>query len=81
MQFYKNQEKLLRTGSKKASPKTSLKILEMLKKSPETTIKDLATTLNISIRAVKYQIKTLQEKELIERIGSARGGHLEIIEK
>lgn len=42
----------------------------------------MAEELNITIRAVKKSIKEMQEKNILERIGSARGdigdykGHL-----
>ncbi len=47
----------------------------MILDNPKVTQKEMAEELNITIRAVKKSIKEMQEKNILERIGSARGGY------
>ena len=51
------------------------KILAQMQINPKTTAKDLAKTLGITDRNVKNHIKSLKQADLIERIGSPKGGH------
>ena len=66
-------------SSPKSSPKglnrTQQRIIEMILDNPKVTQKEMAEELNITIRAVKKSIKEMQEKNILERIGSARGGY------
>lgn len=55
--------------------KTSARILELLRQTPEMTIPDLAETLAVSTRAVEKQIAKLREEGRIRRVGAAKGGH------
>lgn len=63
----------------KSSEKSSEKILELIKVSPEISAEELASRIGISSRAVEKQIAVLKKKGLLKRIGPARGGHWEVI--
>lgn len=43
--------------------------------NPKVTQKEMAEGLNLTVRAVKKSIKEMQEKKILERTGSARGGY------
>ncbi|MCM1122235.1 MAG: putative DNA binding domain-containing protein [Eubacterium sp.] len=66
-------------SSPKSSPiginKTQKRIMSMILDNPKITQKEMAAELNITTRAVKKSIKEMEEKNFIERIGSARGGY------
>jgi len=62
----------------KSSEKSSEKILNLIKNNPETTIASLAKKLGMSTRAIEKQVSTLKKRNLITRIGPAKGGHREI---
>lgn len=53
-------------------------ILEILKKTPNITQKEIAEKTNISLRTVKRIIQQLKEKDKIERVGSDRKGYWKI---
>jgi ATP-dependent DNA helicase RecG len=65
--------------SGKTSGKTSDRIVEILRENPEVAIPDLAEALGRSTRAIELQIRKLQEKNIIQRIGPARGGRWEVL--
>lgn len=50
------------------------KILKAISVNTQTTIKAMAEEIGLSTTAVENNVKRLKEKNLIERIGSARGG-------
>lgn len=52
---------------------TQQRIIEIIFDNPKVTQKEMAEELNITIRASKKNIKEIQEKNILERIGSARG--------
>lgn len=53
-------------------------ILDILKRTPDITQKDLSEKTNISLRTVKRIIQQLKEKGIIERVGSDRKGYWKI---
>ena len=53
-------------------------ILNILKKTPDITQKNLSEKTNISLRTIKRIIQQLKEKGIIERVGSDRKGYWEI---
>lgn len=55
-----------------------LKIIELIKENPKITRNELASILNITSDGVKYNLKKLVDKEVIERIGPDNGGYWEI---
>lgn len=73
-------------SSPKSSPKSSLKdvnqtqrkIIEMILLNPKMTQTAMAEELGITSRAVKKSIKELNEKGLLQRVGSARSGYWEV---
>ena len=73
-------EKSTEKSSEKGSEKSSEKIVELMKKDPKTSAKEMAAIMNISPRAVEKQISKLKEQGIIERIGPAKGGSWKIIE-
>jgi ATP-dependent DNA helicase RecG len=57
------------------------KILELIKTNPYVSKRELSSKIGISTTAIDKNIKTLKKKGLLKRIGPAKGGHWEIIEK
>ena len=53
--------------------------LNTLRKNPNITSKELAKMLGISKDGVKYHLKKLKNKGLIERVGTARGGYWKVL--
>ena len=53
---------------------SSEKILEIIRKDPTSSARDIANQLQISSRAVEKHLASLRQKGAIYRIGPARGG-------
>ena len=78
-----------RSGSPKSSPKssgktsgkTSGKILNAIRQNGEITIPELALLIGVTERSIERNIQQLQGDGLLHRVGPARGGHWEVIEK
>jgi len=71
-----------RTGvrtTQKTTQKTAQKIFAAIRQNPEITRQELARELGITNSGVKYQLKQLQEKELLRRVGPDKGGHWDVI--
>ena len=66
-------------GSPIGSSKTEDRILQMLRDDPKYSAQQLANTLGISKRAVLKQIEKLKKQGRLSRIGSAKGGHWEVL--
>jgi len=64
----------------KSSVKSSVKILQLLRGHPQMSIPELSAQIGISTRAIEKNIKTLQSKGQLQRIGSAKGGHWQVLE-
>lgn len=62
-----------------SSEKTDDKILGLVRNNPQITISELADTLRLSTRAIEKQIKALQVRKSLKRIGPDRGGHWELL--
>ena len=54
--------------------KTEKRVIELLIEKPSYTSVDLAEIIEVSKRTIERTFKTLQEKNIIERIGSKRDG-------
>tara|TARA_R100000027_G_C2240552_1_gene91894 strand:- start:810 stop:1385 length:576 start_codon:yes stop_codon:yes gene_type:complete len=67
-------------ATQKSSEKSSEKILRMLSETPEMTIAELASSIGISTRGIEKNLKALQEKGKLRRIGPDKGGHWEVID-
>jgi Fic family protein len=61
-------------SSEISSVNTDEKILEFLKTNPKATIKIVATTLNLTTRAIEKQLANLKKEGKLQRVGSARKG-------
>jgi ATP-dependent DNA helicase RecG len=67
------------TGSPIGSSKTEDRILQMLREDPKLSTQQLGDALGISKRAELKQIEKLKEQGRLSRIGSAKGGHWEVL--
>jgi len=54
-------------------------ILEIIENNPHITLSQLSKTIGISQTAIENNVQKLKEKGILRRIGSARGGHWEIV--
>ncbi len=63
------------------SGKTEKQILMLLSEKQGMTIPELAETLGMTTRGVEKQISKLRRGGLLRRVGPAKGGHWELIEK
>lgn len=54
-------------------------IVALMAQYPTISAKKLAEEVGISLRKVEVNIKKLRDKEVIERIGPARGGYWKIL--
>ncbi|MBK7334942.1 MAG: putative DNA binding domain-containing protein [Saprospirales bacterium] len=61
--------------------KSSEKILDMIRQNNNITIAELAEHIGISTRAVEKHLANLKEEKRINRVGSLKGGHWEVIEE
>ncbi len=69
-----------RLGSEIGSEKRSENILALLKQDSALSARKMAEILGLTSRAVEKQIARLQRDGRLRRIGSAKGGHWEVIE-
>ena len=84
--LYRPSHNQVHQSSPKSSPKSSLKnvnstqqkILDMITENPKITQSAMAEELGITSRAIKKNIKELSEREILERVGSARSGYWQI---
>lgn len=53
---------------------TQIKILKLIQIDAKISAKRIAESLNMTTRAIEQNLKDLREKNLIQRIGTARGG-------
>ena len=58
-----------------------IKILELMRDNKYITTKELSEHIKISTTAVDNNISKLKKKRLLKRIGPAKGGHWEVINK
>lgn len=61
--------------------KSAEKIIRAMKENPKITVKELTSLVGLSRRGVEKNIKILQEKGLLCRVGPDKGGHWEVIEE
>ncbi|WP_456406347.1 ATP-binding protein [Caldithrix abyssi] len=61
--------------------KTVEKILHAIKENPEITTLQLAELLGLSRRGIEWNLARLKKQGKIKRIGPARGGHWQVVEK
>ncbi|MBN1698885.1 MAG: HTH domain-containing protein [Spirochaetales bacterium] len=65
--------------SEKTSEKTSEKIIILLKETPSLTIEELSSRIGVTTRSIERNVKKLQEKGLLKRIGPDKGGYWEVL--
>ena len=59
--------------------KTEKKVIELLKENPNLTSIELSEKIGVTKRTIERAFKSLQEKNIIERIGSKRDGNWIVI--
>ena len=64
----------------KTSQKTSQKIVELIQNNNEISTQEMANIIGIDRRNIARQIKNLQAKGIIRRVGPDKGGHWEVID-
>ena len=72
-------EILLGTKEINLSGKTSGKILELVKANKHITIPEMALIIGITERSIERNIQKLSKRNILKRIGPAKGGFWEII--
>jgi len=65
----------------KEMQESNQKILAAMRRNPSVTIKELQEETGLSESGVKKIIRQLRADNLIQRIGGAKGGHWELLEK
>ena len=58
-----------------------LEIIKLMQVNQQISITELSRLIGISTTAIERNIKYLKEKEIIKRVGAAKGGHWEVIIK
>ncbi|MBU1204783.1 MAG: winged helix-turn-helix transcriptional regulator [Nanoarchaeota archaeon] len=74
-------EKTVEKTVGKTTLKTGESILILVRKNPKITKEELAKQLGITIDGVKYHIKQLRKKGVVEWKGPTKSGHWEVIGK
>ena len=64
----------------KTRAKTGVKILSLISENNTITREELAEQLGVSVKGIDWQIGTLKREGKLKRVGSARGGHWEVLE-
>jgi ATP-dependent DNA helicase RecG len=80
--YGEGSEKIPETTQKspRKVPEKSQKILNALKENPFLSRKQLALNLGESEHTIQSRLRKLQKDGLIKRIGTAKGGHWEVVE-
>ena len=55
--------------------KTQRKMIELMKNNPNITIEEMAKYVCVETRTIERNIKTLKEKEIVDRVGADKNGH------
>ncbi|MFW5852841.1 MAG: RNA-binding domain-containing protein [Nanoarchaeota archaeon] len=63
-----------KTTSKTTTKNTEFEIMELLKNNPHLTAEDVAAQIGITKDGVRYHIKNLKDKGLLQRVGSSKKG-------
>jgi Fic family protein len=66
-------------NSDKSSVKTETKTLYIIKSNPKITLKEIASILNLSTRAVEKQVSKLKKENKLRRVGSRKDGFWEVV--
>ena len=57
------------------------KILTMVRANPKVTAQKMALALGVTDKTIKRHLKALREQGRIQRVGSDKAGHWEVIER
>ena len=57
------------------------RILDAIKNNPKITQNELAEIAGLTRRGIEWNLAKLKEKGIIKRIGPAKGGYWEVVEK
>ncbi len=74
------QKKVVRKGGQKKRGATKEQILEILRKNPQISRKELSAVIGISQSAIQKHLNSLKNDEVIIRVGSARKGQWKILQ-
>ena len=66
-------------SSGESSGKTPERILAIIRGNAQITLPEIALRLGLTERAVEKQVRKLREQRVIARVGSAKGGHWEVL--
>jgi len=77
--YVAEQTAIYTDASGKTSGKTSGKILELIESNKNITIPEIAAIIGVTERSIERNIQNLQRENKLKRVGSAKGGHWEII--
>ena len=69
---------MARNGGQKITPK-QFNVLELIKKDPSISRKDIAEKLQINESAVQKHLDALRVKGVIKRMGPDKGGYWEVL--
>ena len=75
-----SSQKSVEKSVQKSVEKSVEKIIRAIRDNSQITVKDLTAIVGLSRRGVEKNIKNLQQKGIIRRVGPDKGGHWEIIE-
>ena len=62
-----------------SAPETALQIINEIRNNPNITLSEIAENLGVPRRWIATNVKFLQNKGIVKRIGPNKGGHWEII--
>lgn len=62
----------------KEKTSTAEEMIRLLKQDPQITTAEMAETLNLSKSGVEYQLRKLKEKQILVRVGPAKGGYWKV---
>jgi ATP-dependent DNA helicase RecG len=57
---------------------TTQKIIDLVRQDKFITISEMARRIGVSTRAVEKQLAKLKEQNMVERVGSDKGGYWEL---
>jgi len=74
------EEKEPNNETTKSREESRDKIIELIKNNPKITTKEMAESLNLTVKAIEKQIKILKDNKTIERVGSKKDGYWNVVE-
>lgn len=61
--------------------KTVGMILDFIREKPAITREEISIQTGLSVRGVEWNLKKLKKDGLLKRVGPAKGGHWEVLDK